>query len=299
MIDLLRAARGRRDLLFGPISLITLAHEFGKKVTTTLRHRTLTLSLILLTSLSAATGCLQPQGSDSPRLTETSTQKRGIVIMLPGIEGNGWQFAGTIHGLKDAGLKDDIEIIPWGTNFFGPLDNLTNLVANKKRAQGIAERIIQIKKESPDRHITIIGLSGGGGLAMLTLEVLPKDMQVDKVIVLCAAVSNNYDLARALPHCREKLINYYSPLDGIVGWGTSIFGTIDRKRCISAGHSGFLDVHGKPCCDEKLSQICWVPAWKQFGHYGGHIDYLSEAWAREVLAAQIDPTLDRSKLSKL
>ncbi|MCG8407620.1 MAG: hypothetical protein MI923_20680 [Phycisphaerales bacterium] len=241
---------------------------------------------------SQAFGCYQ-----APEMT-IEQQSRGHVVMLPGVEGNQWQLAGTLDGLRDAGLDRGIEIIPWGTPPLHSLQNLSDLPANLKRAEERANRLVALQRERPDKPLTLIGFSGGGGLAILTIEALPKDVMLDRVILVAAAISKDYDLSKVLARCKDKVINIYSPKDGIVGFGTSLFGTIDRKRTLSAGHCGFLDNDGKQLRHEKLQQIAWEPAWRRYGHNGGHLGYLSRPWACHILAPQIDPLLNKVALAR-
>jgi len=91
-----------------------------------------------------------------------------------------------------------------------------------------------------------------------------------------------------LRHCRHGIVSYYSEDDWFnVGLLTEIFGTMDRKWTSSAGKLGFLDRDGQPAVCDGLTQIAWIPEWRRLGHYGGHGDYDSRAWAREVLAPVI------------
>lgn len=108
----------------------------------------------------AQSGCAQP-----PPIAERA--ELGLVVLLPGVEGSGWQFDGTIAGLKDGGMNRPVEIIPWGTPPFQSLENLTNYGANLERAKRIAGRIVEYKGEHPDRPVTLVGYSGGGGLAIM------------------------------------------------------------------------------------------------------------------------------------
>lgn len=242
--------------------------------------------LAFLTALlSQVCGCFE-----APKMT-VEQQRQGRVVMLPGVEGNQWQLSGTLDGLRDAGLAHGVEIISWGTPPLHSLQNLTDLPANMKRAEERAARLTKLHHEQPDAPLTLVGFSGGGGLAILTVEALPDDIMLDRIILIAAAISNDYDLSKVFAHCKDKVINFHSRQDSIVGLGTSLFGTIDRKRSLSAGHSGFLNKEGKLLRHDKLQQVSWEPAWRQYGHYGGHLGYLSRPWACHILAPQIDPSL--------
>lgn len=218
--------------------------------------------------------------------------------MFPGVEGQRWQLAGTERGLAEAGVHWRIEIMDWGTPPLHSLPNLTDFEANRRRARERAARLVRLRREHPREPLVLVGFSGGGGLAILTVEALPEGVSIDRLVLVAAAISKDYDLSRVLKRCNDQVINIYSDRDAMVGLGTSLFGTIDRKYGLSAGHSGFVGTDGAPVRDEKLVQISWEPAWVQYGHYGGHLGYLSLAWARQVLAPLIDPELARARITQ-
>ncbi|HPF39198.1 MAG TPA: hypothetical protein P5081_20190 [Phycisphaerae bacterium] len=240
----------------------------------------------LLALACSACGCFQ-----APDVTDAQLD-RGCVILLPGIEGNAWQLEGAYHGLRDAGVEQAIEIIPWGSPPLSSMANLVGIEKNRKRADAIARKIEEYRRRRPEAPLTLIGYSGGGGLAILTLEALSKETQVDRAILIAAAIDSRYDIDRVLPRCRDELINIYSRSDAIVGAGTSVFGTIDRVKTISAGHSGFVDAKGALLERPRLQQLGWTSDWRRLGHYGGHLGCLARGWSREILAPLVATTAD-------
>ncbi|HEY4330881.1 MAG TPA: hypothetical protein VGN88_14155, partial [Phycisphaerae bacterium] len=103
------------------------------------------------------------------------------------------------------------------------------------------------------------------------------------VVLLGAALSPTYNLSKALAHTRKGILNSYSERDAIVlGLGTSLFGTTDRKFTKAAGCVGFqipegLGVEEKRLYDERLTQLPWCPEMADAGHHlGGHISCGSE-----------------------
>ena len=221
-------------------------------------------------------------------------RQRDHVLLVAGIAGWGRDLVDVRRALREAGLKSVIEIVPWRAQpflTFPPIHSLWNLIdlpANRKRADEIAARITELRRNEPDGKIILAGFSGGGALAVFSLERLPQDVQVDRAILVAPAISKDYALSGALEHCKDRLISFYSERDGIVGWGTALFGTIDRKATVSAGHCGFLDADGELRKHDKLLQIAWDSRWRRYGHRGGHIGYLSVSWAKNVLAPLID-----------
>lgn len=218
-------------------------------------------------------------------------RKIGTLVLIPGVIGQCEQLDGTCDALREAGVKYNLEIIDWGTSPFQPIENLTNLKANIRRAERIAARLTELRRQRPDQPLVLLGKSGGGGLAVMAVERLPEDVKIDRLILIATAISQQYDLAKVRAHCKDKVICFYSPVDGIVAWGTLLFGTIDRHNAISVGHSGFVDRAGRLRHEDKLEQISWEPSWILAGHHGGHTGYRGRQWIKQYLAGCIDPAL--------
>ena len=135
--------------------------------------------------------------------------------------------------------------------------------------------------------LILVGYSGGGGMALLIAEALPREVILDRLILIGAAMSPTYDLTKVLAKTRE-LVCFYSEQDWfILGLGTRTFGTIDRRHGDSAGRVGFHDAQGHLLQAPKLRQVPWGSEWRRLGHDGGHVGWLSGEWAREVLAKEV------------
>jgi pimeloyl-ACP methyl ester carboxylesterase len=217
----------------------------------------------------------------------------GYVLMLPGVEGGTWMLAGTIQGLRDAGVPNAIEAIEWGDRPFMSIPNLIDEPRNRRRARVIAETLVQTGRRYPEAPRTLIGFSGGGGLAAFVAEALPDDRPIDRIIMIAAALAPDYDLCPALEHTKLGLVSFNSGLDMVMlGLGTSVWGTMDRTPTESAGKVGF-NTEALPCDASRIEQVFWRSEWIRLGHDGGHGGWLARDWAREVLAAYI-PTKDVS-----
>lgn len=213
---------------------------------------------------------------------------RGCVIMLPGVANGPSSMLDIAKGLREGEIDYAIQQELWGDRPFGALKNVMALERNRKLAAGVAAKVAEYGRNHPRQPIILIGNSGGGAMAIFVCEALPKEVQVDRVILLAAAIAPDYDLGPALGHCRQGLINYYSEGDWFdAGILTTVFGTMDRKHTSTAGRQGFLDSNGQLATGKGLAQIAWRPAWRRLGHGGGHPGWGSRAWAREVLAPLI------------
>lgn len=213
---------------------------------------------------------------------------QGYIVMLPGVESSAWQFGGTVKGLRAAGVEQAIDVVEWGDHSTDSIANLTDLRRNRERAVAIAFRIAGYQASYPDAPITLVGYSGGGGMAMLVADALAEDVQLDRIILIGAAISPDHDLTKAVGHCRRGVVNFYSERDWfMLGWGTSLFGTIDRKKTPSAGRVGFKLAEGELRKEPGLQQVAWDPKWDRLGHNGSHVGWLSRPWAQEILAPEI------------
>lgn len=213
---------------------------------------------------------------------------RGLLTMLPGIEGRCYQARGTVAGLRDAGERRTIEIVEWGTRPFGSMQNLVDLSGNIVEAERIGEQLAAWQGEHPGEPMTLLGFSGGAGVAVLAAERLPAGVTLDRLILIGAALSPKYDLSAAARRCAGGIVNFYSRVDVIIlGAGTFIFGTIDRAYTPAAGCVGFCNGDDSLRCEPWLQQIGWRRDWRALGHYGGHLAWFARDWARDVLAEKI------------
>lgn len=231
-------------------------------------------------------GCATPGRTQAPE-----RYAKGVVYVLPGIEGKSVWNANIVKGLDAGGVKSAIEIYDWTTgipgNFVG---NLSDLDRNRERARMLARKIVAYREQHPGAPVHLIGHSGGGGVAILTLEALPPGRQIDSAILLAPALSPNYDLTTALRRTRFGVCNFYSEKDvALLKVGTSTFGTIDRARTVSAGAVGFeapahLDRLDRQTYARRLRQVEWQPRLRENGASGSHVGWASKDFARDYLA---------------
>jgi len=73
-----------------------------------------------------------------------------------------------------------------GRSPFGTFRNLLPLELNRKRAARLAGKVADYRRGHPDRPVVVVGYSGGGGMALFMAEALPKEILVDRIILLGA-----------------------------------------------------------------------------------------------------------------
>lgn len=228
-------------------------------------------------------------GCSTARLGTVDRYARGLVVILPGIEGRSLYSEGIARGLEQGGVPAGIEIYDWGSPL-SPLSNIADLERNRRQAQKLAERIANYRRDFPGRPIFLFGHSAGAGLTILTLEALPARCPVKAVYLLGAAVGPEHDLRGALAQTEEGIWNFYSGYDvGWLGVGTSLFGTVDRRHGPAAGAVGFKQPDGLGAEDErlygqKLHQVKYFGRMARSGHSGSHTGWASSRFVRDWLA---------------
>jgi pimeloyl-ACP methyl ester carboxylesterase len=221
------------------------------------------------------------------RLADESRQCRGLILVLPGIEGESTLNHNIAYGLSDAGIPDAIEIFDWTRGRLLLFDNLMNRSRNARQADRLADRIRQYQGEYPGRPVHLVGHSGGAALAVMVLERLGADRPITAAVLLAPALSPRYNLAPALRATVCGIHSLYSRYDTFyLGAGTLILGTIDRKRVFAAGKVGFQVPEGLPPADAdvyrtKLRQVTWQYGMLADGHPGGHIGSSDRRFVRK------------------
>lgn len=237
---------------------------------------------------SALPSAIRPATQPATQPALPVDTSKAWVLHVPGIAGESQIDQSLLRGIRDAGFLGAMEIYDW-TGLRKGLAALVNRERNDKEAQKVAEKIIAQRKQDPNGQIIVTGHSGGTGIVVFALEKLPADVMVDGVLLLSPALSRDYDLTAALKHVRGKMYVFSSNADlFVLGLGTSVFGTIDRKKGDSAGRSGFVcPVGADPKQYEKLVARPYEKAWVQFDNIGDHVGVMSRKFSRYVLTPLI------------
>ena len=229
-----------------------------------------------------ATACVAGCGPQ-PYVTEARLQ-RGLVVVLPGIEGRGPLNAAVVEGLNAGGVNWAIQVADW-TSVLGPLYNLRAVDRNRRQAAQIAADVAAYRRSHPGRPVVLVGHSGGGAIAAWAAEALPAGHHVDGIIMLAPSLVPQYRLSKALAASRRGIVNFSSRLDwAFLGLGTALAGTMDGRRGPSAGAVGFQVPPGARMLYEKLYQVTWRPEMAATGHVGGHFSATAPAFVAEYVA---------------
>lgn len=249
---------------------------------------------VVVLGLSACGGCQWNPMNLFSKPPKYGDMEKGLVIVLPGIEGRSSLNEDICQGLHDGGVPFAIQLYDW-TSMWGPLYTQRAEGRNRDQAAEIALKIVRYKRAYPKRPVFLIGQSGGGAMAIWTAEALPPGYSVDGVILMAASLSPGYPLDIALAKTRQGVISYYSSRDWVLlGIGTTVVGTMDGEHTSSAGKTGF-EVPGAggvhPSVYGKLFQIPWQPQMASTGYRGTHLS----SGAGRFVASYVAPFLETTK----
>ena len=200
--------------------------------------------------------------------------ERGLVIFVESIRWLGvrWGFSSCGRGLRQAGFGGELLYWRWHAAWRAWLVLPAIMDAGMLEAEAgrLAEFIARQRREHPDRPIWLIGYSCGGYVAVRALERLGGDVRIESAAVLAGAFSPQRDLSAAARRVRGRIVLCSSLLDWfIIGLGTLVFGTADRKHTLSAGMVG-LRGHSGVAEAGRLVEVKWRPALMGLGQFGGH-----------------------------
>jgi len=201
-----------------------------------MRERALTVIAAAL--LSAIAGC----GESNARFMTPARKNTGLVVILPGIEGESPANQDVRRGLDAAGAPRGLAIWHWGRPIpgIGMILNQIDFVGNRLAGERIAKRIMEYQDEYPGRPVHIVGHSGGGGVAVFAAEALPEGRKIDGLVLLSASIHRSYDVTKAMKRLRCGIVNFYNEGDvALLGIGTTVMGNVDGTRGGSAGLVGF------------------------------------------------------------
>lgn len=237
--------------------------------------------LVTFLPLAALCGCSSVQ----PYVSQLRLE-RGLVIVLPGIEGRSIFNEAICAGLDSGGVDWAIELHDW-TSWLGPVYNLRCERLHRRETARLVRRIFRYRIAYPDRPVMLVGQSGGGAMAVWAAEALPAERKIEGIIMLAASMSPQYALEKALRNTRRGAVNFHSLRDWVLGIGTTVSGTMDGEHTASAGRVGFQPTAAasRPAEYDRLFQITWRPRMAGTGHVGIHIT----SGAAEFVAAFVAP----------
>jgi len=228
---------------------------------------------------------------------------REVVFVLDGV--GGFQFVPLLlrrAWRDDPGTPGTI-VVRWQFGIPGEIwTDLCWRSRNMKKASEFADQLASFRLQYPEASIHILAFSGGTGIAVWACERLAGRAAIETMVLACPAISPEYNLAEALRavHRCYALISHRDC--GILGLGTTVFGTVDRRHCSAAGRKGFSPPPNLSQADarayDRLRQIEWTPQLRALGHRGGHTGWAQVALLREHMLSILkgEPKLPVSKV---
>ncbi len=209
------------------------------------------------------------------RLDSPLRRRRGVVFVLGGIEGPSLAQIRVVLGLIRGGWRGAIRVVEWNRGFpiIRPIVNLASRARHERESDRLVDTIRAHRAAHPATTIGLVGQSGGCWVAVRALEKLAGAGEaVDAAVLIAPAISPRHDLRRAASGSRTRLVSVHSPFDWVMlGAGTTILGTADRRWGPAAGLVGWGNAAAGGCMRRELVQaLTWQPSWARLGHFGGH-----------------------------
>ncbi len=209
----------------------------------------------------------------------------GLTFVLPGIEGESFVNRNITDGLRRGGVGGEIRVFDWTSgNPIRSLEHLTDKQRVLEQACIFAGSIESVQRQTPGIPISIVAHSGGAGVALGALELLPPHPQIASVVLIAPAISRTYLVENVAPKTRLGIWSFNSPLDVQLTAGTSLLGSVDRRYGPAAGSYGFKS--NAP----KLFQFGYDPRMLSDFHHGGHLGATNPLFVKKWIA----PIVDRS-----
>ncbi len=217
------------------------------------------------------------------------TEKQGVIFTVGGVGGFDLLGQSAQWAFPRAGLPHEVRDFVWTHGWGQVFKDLQDHRHLTRKATELADQIKRLKEADAHRPVYLVGKSGGSALVLVAAEQLPTDT-LERIVLLSAAVSPDYDLTPCLRASKRGIVSFHSRHDRfILGWGTKEFGTADRVYGPAAGLCGFqvpagLDPEDRALYD-RLVQVAWNPAMVRSGHVGTHLGTSLPGFLRKEVAA--------------
>lgn len=208
-----------------------------------------------------------------------------VLFVLDGV--GGFQFAPLLvrKAIREEGINLGTVYFRWQWGLPGEIfTDLMWIRRNRVMGAKLARKLLAHKRAFPESTIHMMAFSGGAGIAVFALEHLRKHAIIETLILACPALSPDFNLAPALANVTRCYALTSRKDTGILGWGTRILGTTDRRFTRAAGCVGFRLPVGATVEQashyERLREVTWSPDLIAAGHSGGHTGWVSVSLLR-------------------
>lgn len=213
---------------------------------------------------------------------------REIIMLLDGV--GGFQFIPLLARkvIREANAPISSTWFRWQVPIPGlMLVDLMWRSRNQRSAQILADKLVALHRENPQAKIHIISYSGGTAVAVFALELLGGRVPIETLLLFAPAISPTYNLAPAIHNVKRVYVMMSCKDTWLLGAGTRLFGTMDRKWTRSAGLVGFRlredlsEEHREAY--QRIQVIEWCEEFRRFAHRGGHTGWAQIAFLRQHL----------------
>lgn len=211
---------------------------------------------------------------------------RGLVVLYAGASAAPIEMVFVDLGLREANCPYGIQSVAWATPFLN-LVNAIDYERHKAWAPGEAARLVAYMDAHPGAPVVLVGYSAGAGAAALVAAAMPADHMIDRVVMLAADLSAEFDVTPMLDRTRRGCVNYFSPLDVATVDLIARLGSFDRQVSVPAAVVGFDSL------DPRLLQVRWHGEMTERGNFGGHFDFLfNTPWNAYYTASWVTDDLE-------
>ena len=219
-------------------------------------------------------------------------ETRPYVLILPGILGEQFWDRNIYSGLVDYGFPGDVEIYDWTK---GPLLMSANMGGDDHQVDYLVQRILEFKKNFPNRRLFLIGHSGGCKMAVEVLERLSEhtsnaNLPVEKALLLSPCMNSSYDLRTAMRGTQAGIVAFCSPLDVPIPLPLTLArGVATGDVAMSAAILGFQVPYGLSGYEQTayramLHQQKYRLRMIRTGHVGGHFGWTNPRFVASYVA---------------
>lgn len=165
---------------------------------------------------------------------------------------------------KRAGSSADVRHFVWTHGVGQIVADICDRKHMYEKAEILAGMVAELTESG--NKVSLVAKSGGAGVALKALEILPADT-VERVVLLAPAVSPEFDLIPALNAVKSKMYSFNSKFDLFwLSLCTSLVCTADGVQTTAAGCVGFKNADKY----DKLEEITWNPLMMRHLHFGTH-----------------------------
>jgi hypothetical protein len=252
--------------------------------------------------------------NDEPRRGREGTYDREVLFLLDGV--GGFQFSPALvrRALRLEGSSLATILFNWQFGIPGEIfSDLMWYRRNRLMGLRLARKMLAFRRVYPGAFIHLLAFSGGAGIALFACEALRRGTAavaaaprggrgalrrpqggaatsapiIETLVLACPAMSPDYNLGPSLRAVRRCYALVSHRDRWLLGLGTRIFGTTDRRFVDAAGQVGFripvrISLEDLAAYD-RLAEIRWDPSLRRQGHRGGHTAWAAIPFLRKHL----------------